>query len=136
MLFILVYSFFTYLSVRTGVRYDHVKPLRVVQDQGNNIGSKQSVSLRDCESLCFTTSDCKSFSYCSHKEGYELAWNDGSCWTKDKVFDGSEKIEATNDDCTSYYESPSMLLIILNHFCMGGKPTYFLVFYISWFFIY
>ena len=95
-----------------GFRYDHVKKNHVVKDQGNTIG-RYVMALWDCQSKCFRNSDCKSFTYCSRSGGKQLPWYKGACWLKDKVFDGSEQIKAKKGDCTSFYPSPSMLLIFL-----------------------
>ena len=94
---------FIYVLVSIGFRYNRYRPNYVVKDTGRDIGGLERGSLRDCESLCFDTTLCKSFSFCPRSK-----WNEGQCWLKDKVFDGTEKLADQRGWCTSHYESPSM----------------------------
>ena len=74
-----------------------------MDDEGNTIASKPG-DVNVCKQFCNENSNCKSFAFCG---------NEGTCYLKDKILDGSEATHTANT-CYTYYPNCGRYYYILS----------------------
>ena len=74
-----------------------------MDDEGNTIASKPG-DANVCKQFCNENSNCKSFAFCG---------NEGTCYLKDKILDGSEATH-TASTCYTYYPNCGRYYYILS----------------------
>ena len=71
----------------------------MAKKEGDTIKGHNGKTLKECQAICDETKDprkCNSFGWCPE-------YQDGTCYLREKSFEGTEELAEGRKDCFTYY---------------------------------